>query len=119
AVDKRLDMYRDPAQAPTLSDAVVIVVDDGVATGGTARLACSYARHSGAARVVFATPVAPIDAVVALEDEQLADTVVVISSPSEFLSVGQAYADFAQLSDDEAVATLQRALGNGPSPGPS
>ena len=109
AVDQRLKMYRDAAQAPSLEGAIVIVVDDGVATGGTARLACSYARHSKAERVLFATPVAPVDTVVALEDSGLADVVVALSAPAEFLSVGQAYADFTQLSDDDAVAALHQA----------
>ena len=106
AVDARLGMYRDASEAVDLAGAVVIVVDDGVATGGTARLACSYARQAGAAQVVCAAPVAPAETARALVE--LADTVVILSAPAEFLSVGQAYADFTQLSDADAVEALRR-----------
>ena len=107
AVDRRLELYRAVAPAVDLEGAAVIVVDDGIATGGSARQACLLARRGGAARVVLAVPVAPVG--VAQEMEAVADAVVVLSSPAEFLAVDQAYRDFAQLDDDAAVAALSSA----------
>jgi putative phosphoribosyl transferase len=101
AVEQRLAMYREYVDPVDLDDAVVIVVDDGIATGGTASQALSLARRGGARRVILASPVAPARA-----EEQLgalADEVVILSTPAEFLSVGQAYRQFDQLDDQAAV----------------
>jgi len=110
AVDRRLELYRAVAPAVDLQGATVIVVDDGIATGGSARQACLFARRGGAARVVLAVPVAP--AGVAEEMRAVADAVVVLSSPAEFLAVDQAYRDFAQLDDAAAVAALSSVGGD-------
>lgn len=109
AVERRVEVYRGVAPAVPLEGAVVVVVDDGIATGGTAREALQLARRGGAAKVVLAVPVAPKE--VAEELRDLADAVVVLSEPAEFLAVDQAYRDFAQLDDDTAVAVLTRARG--------
>lgn len=105
AVQRRLDLYRSVARPVDLTGAVVVVVDDGVATGGTARQACALARRGGADKVVLGVPVAPAGAAADLAD--VADDVVVLSTPAEFLGVGQAYADFEQLDDDAAVEALR------------
>ena len=81
-----------------------MVVDDGVATGSTARAACEVVRAQGAARVVLAVPVAPSDWTVRLAG--VADEFVTVDTPAPFLSVGQFYADFAQTTDAEVVACL-------------
>ncbi len=107
AVERRLELFRSVAPQVDLDGAVAIVVDDGIATGGTARQACAYARRNGAERVLLAVPVAPSVAEQRLADA--ADEVVVLSSPAEFIAVGQAYADFSQLTDDDAVEALRRA----------
>lgn len=104
AVRRRLDLYRDVTPGAELEGAVVVVVDDGIATGGTARQACLLARRGGAARVILAVPVAPRD--VAEELRSVADEVVVLSCPAEFLAVDQAYREFMQLGDDDAIAAL-------------
>lgn len=106
AVQRRLDLYRGVTPAVELAGAVVVVVDDGIATGHSARQACLLARRAGAARVVLAVPVAPLAIVEQLRD--VTDRVVVLSSPTEFLAVDQAYRDFVPLDDDEALATLAR-----------
>ncbi len=80
-------------------------MDDGIATGSTARVACQVARAHGAARVVLAVPVAPRAALSALADA--ADEVVCLAAPEPFFAIGQWYADFAQTTDDEVVALLQ------------
>jgi putative phosphoribosyl transferase len=105
AVQRRLTLYRSVAAPVDLQGAVVVVVDDGIATGGTSRQACALARRGGAATVVLAVPVAPVDTAQRLADA--ADDVVVLSSPAEFLGVSQAYAEFEQLDDEAAVAALQ------------
>lgn len=107
AVERRLAMYRRAAPAADIEGAVAVVVDDGIATGGTASLACAYARRNGASLVLLAAPVGPDGIAERLAD--VADAVLVLSTPAEFLSVGQAYVDFAQLDDDTAVEALRAA----------
>ncbi|MCP9207618.1 phosphoribosyltransferase [Streptomyces sp. NEAU-Y11] len=87
----------------------VIVVDDGIATGATARAACRVARAQGAARVVLAVPVAPPDAVTALRED--ADEVVCLFAPPEFSAVGEWYQDFSQTGDAEVVELLSGSTG--------
>ena len=84
-----------------------MVVDDGVATGGTAAAALRWVRARGAARVVLAVPVAPPEAVARLAEE--ADRVVCLETPEPFHAVGQWYRRFPQVSDQEVV----RLLGDG------
>jgi putative phosphoribosyl transferase len=103
-VRRRLAMYRTAVPAKDLTGKIAVVVDDGIATGGTARQACAMARTTGARRVVLASPVAPTDAADRLAD--VADEVVILSSPAEFLGVGQAYQTFEQMDDDAALAVL-------------
>ena len=94
-----------------LTGKTAIVVDDGIATGSTARAACQVARAHGAARVVLAVPVAPqasLDALASSADEVLAAEV-----PEPFLAIGQWYQDFTQTSDAEVVELLRRS-GKGP-----
>lgn len=105
AVQRRLALYRSVVPAVHLEGATVVVVDDGVATGGTAREACALARRGGAATVVLAVPVGPQDTADRLADA--ADHLVILSTPPEFLGVAQAYTDFSQLDDDSSVAALR------------
>jgi putative phosphoribosyl transferase len=105
AVARRLELYRSVASEVDLAGATVVVVDDGIATGGTAREACAIARRQGAEVVVLAVPVAPADAEERLAEA--ADHIVILSTPAEFLGVSQAYADFSSLDDDASIATLR------------
>ena len=89
-----------------LAGRIVVIVDDGMATGSTARAACQVARAEGAARIVLAVPVAPADAAARLWPD--ADEVVVVTSPPRFHAVGQAYVDFRQVTDHEVVELLER-----------
>lgn len=110
-VQQRLELYREVTDRVEMAGACVVVVDDGVATGGTARQACAFARRAGATRVVMAAPVGPDDVEERLAD--VADDVVVLVHPAEFLSVSQAYEDFAMLDDDAAVDAVRAALADG------
>jgi predicted phosphoribosyltransferase len=84
---------------------VAVVVDDGVATGGTATAAVRWARAQGAARVILAVPVAPAEALANLAKE--ADEVVCLATPEPFYAVGQWYASFPQIPDQEVVHMLR------------
>ena len=106
-LDRRAARFRGDRDRIRLTGRTVIVVDDGIATGSTARAACQVARAQGAARVVLAVPVAPPDAVAHLRDD--VDELVCLDTPAEFFAVGQWYADFRQTTDDEVVACLDGA----------
>ncbi|MGH8895787.1 MAG: phosphoribosyltransferase [Egibacteraceae bacterium] len=104
-IERRLELYRSVTPAVDLAGALVIVVDDGIATGATAREACALARRMGAARVVLAVPVAPWRT--AAEFASAADRVLVLNEPAEFFAVGQAYKDFGQLDDASSLEVLR------------
>ena len=108
---RRIALVRRSHPRLSLIDRTAIVVDDGLATGATARAACQVARAHGAARVVLAVPVAPPTWIDDLGD--IADEYVCIETPSRFSAVDQAYADFGPTDDDEVLRCLDRAAGRG------
>jgi putative phosphoribosyl transferase len=89
-----------------LTGRVAVVVDDGVATGSTARVACSVARQLGAAKVILAVPVGAAQTVREMKE---ADEVVCVSVPARFAAVGHHYRDFSPTSDEEVVVALDAA----------
>jgi putative phosphoribosyl transferase len=105
-IERRSRAYRGDRPGLDVAKKVVIVVDDGVATGGTAVAAARWARKGGAARVLLAVPVAPAQAVPHLARE--VDELVVLATPEPFFAVGQWYERFDQVSDDEVVELLSR-----------
>jgi predicted phosphoribosyltransferase len=92
---------RPPADA---KGRVVIVVDDGLATGATMLAALGAVRSQGPARLICAVPVAARDSLKAVQ--ALADEVVCLHAPTDFRAVGQFYVRFGQVEDDEVVAAL-------------
>jgi putative phosphoribosyl transferase len=106
-VERRANLYRRGRPMIPFAGRTVIVVDDGIATGGTARAALEVARAHGARRVVLAVPVAPREALV--EMARVADDVVALETPTPFYGVGQWYAQFSQTPDDEVVRLLEAA----------
>ncbi|MBC6463588.1 phosphoribosyltransferase, partial [Actinomadura sp. HBU206391] len=104
-LERRAERFRGDRDRVPLSGRTVIVVDDGIATGSTARAACQVARAHGAARVVLAVPVAPPDWTSRLEHD--ADELISLQTPTPFFAIGQWYADFSQTSDEEVVACLR------------
>jgi putative phosphoribosyl transferase len=106
-LERRRTRYFGDRQPLPIRDRTVILVDDGIATGGTVRVALRALRSSGAAEIILAVPVAPSDTLAALRAE--ADRTVCLEMPEPFLAVGNHYTDFAQTSDDEVIALLREA----------
>lgn len=103
---RREERYRGGRAPLELASLTAIVVDDGVATGATAGVACRVARALGAARVILAVPVAPDGWVSRLDS--VADDFVAVETPRDFWAVGQYYHDFRQTTDDEVLTALAR-----------
>jgi predicted phosphoribosyltransferase/dienelactone hydrolase len=103
-LDRRLAEYRAGREAVDVRGRDVVVVDDGLATGATARAAVAVLRARGAQRVVLAVPVAPPQAVRALKAE--ADDVLCVEISERFFGIGQWYDDFSQVGDDEVRRLL-------------
>ncbi len=103
-IDRRSSAYRAGRSPVELDGRTAIVVDDGIATGGTAAAALRWARTRGAREAVLAVPVAPTAAVRRLARE--ADRIVVLDTPEPFTAVGEWYRRFGQTSDGEVVAAL-------------
>ena len=106
-VEARAARYRARQARLPLGGRVAVVVDDGIATGSTARAACQIARAHGAARVVLAVPVAPPGWEAGFSGE--ADELVCVDIPPWFEAIGQFYGDFSQVGDEEVIACLERA----------
>ncbi|MFF1868264.1 phosphoribosyltransferase family protein [Kitasatospora herbaricolor] len=108
-LERRAERYRGGRSPADLRGRTVVVVDDGVATGSTARAACEIVRARGAALVVLAVPVAPKDWTVRLGD--VADQLVCVATPSPFFAIGEFYEDFTQTEDAEVLRCLSRFAG--------
>lgn len=106
-LERRERLYRDGRPPLDVRGRVVILVDDGLATGATMRAAAAALRTQHPEWLVVAVPVAPPETCEALRAE--ADDVVCALSPEPFVAVGAWYDDFAQISDDEVRALLRRA----------
>lgn len=83
---------------------IVIIVDDGIATGSTMLAAVRAVRKQGAKRVVVATPVASLSAINSLESE--VDELAILEAPENFYSISQFYDEFPQVSDEEVLSAL-------------
>jgi predicted phosphoribosyltransferase len=106
-LQRREQAYRRHAPPPTLAGKIVILVDDGLATGATMRVAVEAVRKQGPARVVVAVPVGAPQTVAALA--RFADEVVCASMPENFQAVGHWYEDFSPTTDDQVIEALERA----------
>jgi predicted phosphoribosyltransferase len=106
-LERREQSYRDGRLAPEMRDRVAILVDDGLATGATMHAAVKALRYRGAAKIVVAVPVGPLETCREFEEE--ADEVICATAPEFFHAVGQFYEDFSQISDEEVREILARA----------
>jgi putative phosphoribosyl transferase len=105
-VQRNADRFRHGRDALTLADRTAVVVDDGIATGSTARAACQVVRAQQAARVVLAVPVAPPGWATQMGDA--ADEYVCLETPQRMVAVGNWYLDFSATSDQEVTDCLRR-----------
>jgi putative phosphoribosyl transferase len=106
-LERRERRYRDDRPFPTIQDRVVILVDDGLATGSTMRAAVAALRAEGPREIVVAVPVGAPETCSAMA--RLADDVVCLTTPDPFYAVGLWYENFDQTEDDEVHDLLERA----------
>lgn len=111
---RRTELYRRGQPRIPLTGRIALIVDDGFATGATARAACQVARAHGARKVVLAAPIGSADTVAALKE--CADEVICFATPLSFHAVGQGYRNFGQTSDEEVCALLDRARASAVNP---
>src|SRR3989440_10413491 len=106
-LERREQIYREGRPSPELRDRVVILVDDGLATGATMRAAGKALRQRGAAKIVVAVPVGPPDTCHEIEEQ--ADETICLNMPEFFQAVGQYYEDFSQTTDEDVRQLLTSA----------
>ena len=107
-LDRRVGQLRGDQPPVPLAARTAVVVDDGIATGSTARAACLVARARGASRVIVAVPVGAAEAVASLRRD--ADEVICLHSPASFAAIGDWYQDFSQVADGEVASLLGQAV---------
>lgn len=107
---KRSAFYRGNCPSPELKGKTVILVDDGIATGASMRVAVRSVKNSGAGKIILAVPVAAPDSLKYFEKE--VDQIVCLTSPSFFEAVGAFYKSFDQTADEEIIHLLERADSN-------
>lgn len=105
---RRLSVYRKVKKKVPLEDKTVILVDDGLATGATMQASIQSVRAEGAAKIIVAVPVSPVDT--KKEIEEMVDEVVVLETPPFFQAIGQFYVDFGPTEDEEVIALLRQAI---------
>jgi putative phosphoribosyl transferase len=114
-LERRVQRYRGGRPLQDLTGRTVILVDDGLATGGTARAAIRSLRGFGARSIILGVPVAASETAEAIREE--VDVLVCVEEPRDLWAIGTWYEDFHQLSDEEVLVLLaqaQRNLGAGP-----
>lgn len=104
---RRQALYRQGRHFPTLTDRIVILVDDGIATGSTFFASVQSIRHFKPGRLIGAIPVGPVETI--QEARRQVDELVVLATPDPFWAVGNHYIDFAQVSDHDVVEYLNLA----------
>ncbi len=105
-LDRKVRKYRSGRQAVPLNEKIVIVADDGIATGSTMVASLRAIKREEPRKLIVAAPVASREAMYRLRRE--ADEVVVLLTPSSFWAVGYYYADFKQVSDEEVIKLLEK-----------
>lgn len=105
-IERRRKLYLGDRARAEITGQVVIVIDDGIATGATTRAALQAIRNRRPKELVLAVPVAPPDTITKLSGE--VDALICLEVPELFGAIGYFYRDFRQVSDQEVVAILKR-----------
>ena len=105
-IERRRERYLGDRARAEVKGEVVIVVDDGIATGATILAAVRAVRERKPKELVLAVPVAPLDTIAKLRAE--VDDIVCLETPGDLGAIGYFYRDFHQVSDEEVIATLKR-----------
>ncbi len=105
-IKRRVDLYRKGQGIPDLKGKIIILLDDGAATGATMKAAISTLKVEGVEKLIVALPVAPPET--AEELRQMADELICLETPSDFMAVGSYYQDFTQVTDEDVVKILER-----------
>jgi putative phosphoribosyl transferase len=111
-IHRRNQVYRGGRPRIELRGRVIILVDDGIATGGSIRAALRGIRQQAPKKVILAVPVGPADTIESLSDD--VDELVCLSTPPMFFGIGEFYADFHQLADAEVIRLLELARAEQP-----
>ncbi|HEY5931938.1 MAG TPA: phosphoribosyltransferase [Nitrospira sp.] len=106
-IARRQNLYRQGRPLPTLTDRIVILVDDGIATGSTFFASAKSIKHLKPRRLIGAIPVGPVETI--QEARRQVDELVVLATPNPFWAVGNHYVDFAQVSDHDVTDYLKLA----------
>jgi len=106
-LERRARHFRGDRPRIALEGRTAVIIDDGIATGSTARAACQVARAHGARRIILAVPAAPPGWTKRIGRD--ADEFIALETPEPFFAVGQFYADFSQTTDAEVSACLEHA----------
>ncbi|MGB9716562.1 MAG: phosphoribosyltransferase [Thermodesulfovibrionales bacterium] len=109
-ISRRIKFYRKDKRLSGLEGKTVILVDDGVATGVTMKVAIVTLKEEKLKRLIVALPVAPPST--AEELEKMVDEFICIETPDDFMAVGSYYYDFTQVSDEEVIEFLKLAAQN-------
>ena len=105
-ITRRIATLRSGNGPPDMKGRLVILVDDGIATGATLYASISMCRRQGAGKLVVAAPVA--DRSMEHDLKRLVDDVVILLTPESFSAVSQGYREFRNLTDEEALASLKK-----------
>lgn len=116
-IERRRKLYLRGRPSVPLGGRTALVVDDGIATGTTVRVALKAVRRRGPRRLVLAVPVAPAESLAMLRSE--VDELVCLETPEPFVAIGRFYDDFTPCSDDEVRELMERASARRPAPEPA
>lgn len=110
-IERRVNLYRKGHALPDIRGKIIILVDDGAATGATMKAAISTLRAEGIEKLIAALPVAPPET--AEELRRMADELICLETPYDFMAVGSYYRDFTQVTDEDVVKILERSKPTG------
>ncbi|CAN7204748.1 phosphoribosyltransferase [Bradyrhizobium sp. LjRoot220] len=110
-IERRRHLYRGDEPPLDIAGRTAIVVDDGIATGGTVKAVLKALAKAKPSRLILAVPVAPSDSLAELRSE--ADEIICLTTPDPFYAVGMHYREFGQTSDQEVIELLHRSKSSG------